>query len=288
MRRLIACATKSSKHNLNQDYCITVENPEIGAFGFILADGIGSHFKSEISSKFCSEELKRIIENLKSIDELNLESHFNDVKLSLCRYAECTSEFDINSINKDESLGTTLICILDCGKTYQMAYVGNGSIWYISGQFNKFGHNFYLPRNAVNLLNPHSIEEDGRIALCRYLSISNAQHNPTIITLSKDQSAPGEIIIASTDGFYSNDKILIGKDNDNKLWIKVDDPILILFKHLSKLLYQDLKEAKNKDLEVSLYELLDELLKSSIINDDASIGAIISENTIEYHQSKFK
>lgn len=288
MRRLIACATRSSKHNLNQDYCITVENPEIGAFGFILADGIGSHFKSEISSKFCSEALKKIIENLKSIDELNLESHFNDIKLSLCKYAECTSEFDINSINKNASLGTTLICILDCGKTYQMAYVGNGSIWYISGQFNKFGRNFYLPRNAVNLLNPHSIEEDGRIALCRYLSISNAQHNPTIITLSKDQSAPGEIIIASTDGFYSSDKILIGKDNDNKLWIKVDEPVLILFEHLSKLLYRDLNEAKNKDLEVSLYELLDELLKNSIMNDDASIGAIISEKTIEYYQSKFR
>lgn len=288
MGKLIACATDSNKSGTNQDFCVTLENSKIGISGFIVADGIGSHFKSELAAEFCSNKLKEILESLSDINELNFEKHFKDVKLALIDYAKNSDEFDFNSIEKSQSLGTTLICVIDCGKTYQIAYVGNGSVWLIDGRFNKFGKNFYLPWNSINLLNPHSIEQEGKAALYRYLSVSDVQYRPTILILGKNQFIPGEILIATTDGIFSNDAVQIGKDENNTLWIKVEETLPILYNHLSNFLSANPSNAKNEDLKLKLNQFLKELKEKSIMHDDTTIGAIISELTIDYHQKEFE
>lgn len=288
MRKLIACATNTNKSSINQDYCVTLKNSNIGISGVVVADGIGSHFKSEIAAKFCSIKLKEILEGLIDINELSFEKHFKDIKLALIEYAKNTDEFDFSSIDKSQSLGTTLICVIDCGETYQIAYAGNGSVWQIDGRFNKFGKNFYLPWNSINLLNPHSIEQEGKAALYRYLSVSDTQHRPTVLILSKNQFSPGEILIATTDGVFSNDAVPIGKDANNTLWIKGEETLPILYNHLSNFLSASPRDAKNEDLEFTLNQFLDELKEKSIMHDDTTIGAIISERTIDYHQTEFE
>ncbi len=291
MRKLIACATNTNKSSINQDYCATIDNLKIGISGVVVADGIGSHFKSEIAAKFCSTKLKEILEGLNDINELNFEKHFEDVRLALIEYAKNTDEFDFSSIDKNQSLGTTLICVIDCGKTYQIAYAGNGSVWQVDGRFNKFGKNFYLPWNSINLLNPHSIEQEGKAALYRYLSVSDIphiQHTPTVLILSKNQSSPGEIIIATTDGVFSNDAVPIAKDANNTLWIKGEESLPILYNHLSNFLSENPRDAKNDDLERTLNQFLEELKEKSIMHDDTTIGVIISEQTIDYHQTEFE
>lgn len=288
MGRLIACATNSNKSSANQDHCITVENTKIGISGVIVADGIGSHFKAEIAANFCSKKLKEIIETIDSIEKLNFERIYKDVKLSLIEFAKTTDEFDFNAIDKNLSLGTTLICVLDCGDEYHIAYSGNGSIWQVDGRFNKFGKNFYLPWNSINLLNPHSIEQEGKAALYRYLSVSDTQHRPTVLTLSKNQFSPGEILIATTDGVFSNDAVPIGKDANSTLWIKGEETMPILYNKLSNFLSNNPIEAKNEDLEFSLNQYLNELKEKSIMHDDTTLGVIISVKTIEYHQSIYE
>jgi len=288
MGKLIACATNTNKSSTNQDYCVILENSKIGISGVVIADGIGSHYKSELAAKFCSTKLKEILEDLNNINELNFEKHFKDVKLALIEYAKNTDEFDFSSIDKSQSLGTTLICVIDCGETYQIAYVGNGSVWQIDGRFNKFGKNFYLPWNSINLLNPHSIDQEGKAALYRYLSASDVQHRPTILILSKNQLSPGEILIATTDGIFSNDAVLIGKDTNNTLWIKGEETLSMLYHNLSSFLSINPLDAKNEDLESNLNLFLEELKEKSIMHDDTTIGIIISEKTIEYHQTEFE
>jgi serine/threonine protein phosphatase PrpC len=285
MGKLIACATNTNKNSVNQDYCLVVENKKIGISGVIIADGIGSHFKSEIAAKFCSIKLKELIEQMQTIEELNFEILYKDVKVSLIEFAKNSDEFDFNTIDKNSSLGTTLICILDCGDTYFIAYSGNGSIWHIDGRFNTFGKNFYLPWNSINLLNPHTIEQDGKAALYRYLSISDTQYLPTILILSKNQFSPGEIILATTDGIFSNDAVPIGKDSNNTIWIKGEETMPILYSQLSDFLSRNPKDAKTEDFEFVLAQYLNELKEKTIMHDDTTIGVIISENTIEYHQS---
>ncbi|WP_406824584.1 protein phosphatase 2C domain-containing protein [Pedobacter sp. KACC 23697] len=288
MGKLIACATDTNKNSINQDYCLVVENKIIGISGVIIADGIGSHFKSEIAAKFCSIKLKELVEQVQTIEELNFEILYRDVKISLMEFAKNSDEFDFNMIDKNSSLGTTLICILDCGNTYFIAYSGNGSIWHIDGRFNTFGKNFYLPWNSVNLLNPHTIEQDGKAALYRYLSLSDRQYLPTILILNKNQFSPGEIILATTDGIFSNDAVPIGKDSNDTIWIKGEETMPILYSQLSHFLSRNPKDAKAEDLEFVLAQYLSELKEKNIMHDDTTIGVIISENTIEYHQSIYE
>lgn len=285
MGKLIACATNSNKSSTNQDYYVSVYNEYLNLSGLIVADGIGSHFKSEIASKFCSNKLKELLEKIKSIDQLNFEELFKDVKLALIEYAKSTNEIDFNSLDKNLSLSTTLICILDFENEYLLAYVGNGSIWYVDGRFNKFGKNFYLPWNSINLLNPHSIEQEGKAALYRFISISDTQYRPTVIRLSKNKFSPGEIIIATTDGIFSNDAVPIGKDTNDTIWIKGEETMPILYNHLSNFLNTNPNIATNEDLKCTLNQYLSELKDRSIMHDDSTLGVIISELTIEYHQN---
>lgn len=288
MAQIIACATQTNKNGTNQDYCIVFSNPTLGLSGVIIADGIGSHFRSEIASSFCSKKLKEILENLNSADELNFEIFYKDVKLALIEYAKSTDDFDFNSIDKNQSLGTTLICILDDGNKYHIAYAGNGSIWHVDGRFNKFSQSYYLPWNSINLLNPHCIEQEGKAALYRYLSVSDTQYRPTILTLNKNDFAPGEIIIATTDGVYTSDAVPVGKDANETLWIKGEEAMPLLYKHLSSFLSNNPIDAKNEDLEFTLNQFLEELKEKQLMHDDTTVGAIISKRAIEFHQSIYE
>lgn len=288
MKNLIGCATETNKGSVNQDYYATVENTALGVSGFIIADGIGSHFKAEIGAKVCSHKLKDLIEALESIEQLDFEELFKNVKVALIEYAKRTDEFDFNSINKDLSLGTTLICVLDDGKHYHIAYIGNGSVWHIDGRFNRFGQNFYLPWNSINLLNPHCIEQDGKPALYRYLSISDTQSTPTVLRLSKNHFSPGEIILATTDGIFSNDAVPVGKDANGTLWIKGEETLPILYSKLSDFFKTNPIEASIEDINSALAAYLKGLKEKSIMHDDSTIGVIISKKALEYHQDIFE
>jgi hypothetical protein len=48
------------------------------------------------------------------------------------------------------------------------------------------------------------------------------------------------------------------------------------------------RDAKNEDLEFTLNQFLEELKEKSIMHDDTTIGVIISERTIDYHQAEFE
>jgi serine/threonine protein phosphatase PrpC len=253
-----------------------------------LADGIGSHYKSELASKQCVNKLKDIIENLDSLQKLDLRSHYKDVQLSLLDFAKKSEEIDFETIDKRKSLGTTLICVLDCGEYYSISYTGNGSVWHVDGRFNAFGKNYYLPWNSINLLNPHCIPEDGKSALYRYLSIYDVQFEPSVLTLQKNKFIPGEILIVTTDGIFSNDAVPVAKDQNNTIWIRGEETMPLLYSHLSKFLRSNIQVADSAMLDVALMSYLTELKSLEIMHDDTTIGVIISERTISFHQSEYE
>jgi serine/threonine protein phosphatase PrpC len=283
LKTLIGCASDTIKSSQNQDYCVTVENSICGISGVILADGIGSHFKSEYSAKFCSEYLKKQIEALSNINYLDFDQLFSNVQAALIIEAKKNTEFDFNSLDKENSLGTTLICVIDCDNFYNIAYVGNGSIWYISGGFTQFNSNFYLPWNSINLLNPHCVEQEGKSALERFISISDSNHTPTILKISKNTIQPGEIIVATTDGVSSNDAVQVGKDGEGTLWIKAEETLPILYDYLSKFMGNNIIQAHSTDLNLKLQSYLAELKTRGLMHDDTTLGVIVSQKAIEYH-----
>jgi PPM family protein phosphatase len=284
MTSLYACSTATIKSSVNQDYCLTVKNDRANFIGVIVADGIGSHFKAELSSKFCAEKLKEQLEKVENGSEIDFESLFKEIKNSLFEFAKQSTEFKFDEINKAKSLGTTLLCALELEKEFIIAYSGNGSIWHTKGSFNKFSSNRYLPWNSINLLNPHCNEEEGKAALYRYISVSDAQYLPTIIHLSKSLFTPGDIIIVTSDGVFSSDQVQIGKDDNETVWIRSEESMPILYNVLSEFLKKNPKEAKNEDLEFALNIFLENLKTKNYIHDDTTLGVIVSEKTIDFHQ----
>jgi serine/threonine protein phosphatase PrpC len=279
MSSLISCASLTHKKDKpNQDYCETFNNPSLNFKGVIVADGLGSHFKSELSSKFC---VKRLKENLENIDHLviNYSELFLKIKKDLEIYAE-------NNLTPEEKastfLGTTLICALEFEDEYQIAYIGNGSIWQISGNFNHFSASRSLPWNSINLLNPHNIEEEGESKMFKYISTADVSSIPSVIKLSKNEDAYGDIIVIATDGIYSNDEAKIGKDNKGVIWEMGEETMIELYKSLNELFVKSPIEIKEDDLKFELEKYLNLIKEQDIMDDDTTLGLIISEKVIQY------
>lgn len=284
MNSIISCASQTHKRDKpNQDFCIAFDNSNLKIKGVIVSDGIGSHAFSEISSRFCAERAKEKLQTLENLP-IDFKTIFFEIKKEL-------EEFVINELTKDDlnktTLGTTLICAVETLDEYQIAYVGNGSIWQISGNFNHFGKAIALPWNSINLLNPHTIEQKGKSVLYKYISIADVSTIPSIIKLSKNEDAFGDIIIITSDGVYTSDEAKIGKDDNGVIWEMGEDTMIELYKTLDIFFSDNPSEATNVDLEFELNKYLTLLRHRDIMDDDTTLGVIISQKAIDYQQNKW-
>jgi serine/threonine protein phosphatase PrpC len=281
MSSIISCASQTHKKDKpNQDYCTSFTNPKLGIKGVIVADGLGSHLRSEISSNFCAEKLKEKLENVDNL-QINYRKLFAEVKTELEIFAgtELNAEEKANTI-----LGTTLICVVEFDSEYQIAYVGNGSIWQISGNFNHFNASRSLPWNSINLLNPHNIEEKGEPKMFKYISTADVSTIPSEIKLSKNEDSYGDIIVIASDGIYSNDEAKIGKDSKGINWVMGEDTMIELYKALNALFLNNPSEITESDLHFELEKYLTLLRERDFMDDDTTLGLIISNKVIQYQQ----
>jgi len=282
MKTIISCASQTHKSTSNQDFCGIVINEVANFKGVIVADGIGSHLKSELSSKFCTKLLIEKLKHVISFDNADFDAFYDSIKDELKVYSK--KELTEDEL-KNNPFGTTLICAIELENEYFFAYVGNGSIWHISGNFNHFGENRYLPWNVNNLLTPHTVEEDGKSALYKYISICDTVAcKPSIIRVSKSEDFFGDIIIITTDGVFTNDEVKIGKDDNDVIWIMGEESMSILFKKLSTLFNNAPQYINEPDVQLMLNHYLSELKEKKIMHDDTTIGVIISPKVLQYQQ----
>lgn len=286
MKSIITCVSQTNKPAANQDFCTTIVNDKAGIKGVIVADGIGSHASSELSSKFCVERLKEKIEAVENSSEINFKELFTEINAELAEYA---SQKLPEEILKHNPLGTTLICTLELEDRYIFSYVGNGSIWQISGNFNHFSLNRYLPWNVNNLLTPHTYEEEGKSVLYKFMSITpNISCSPTVLTINKDDTY-GDIILITTDGIYTNDEAKIGKDDNDVIWIMGEETMVLLYEKLNLFFENNLSnEELEEELQKYLEEYLSELKSNQIMHDDTTLGIIISPETVLYQQERYR
>ena len=276
---IIACASQTHKKDKpNQDFCIVFQNQKLNFQGVIVADGIGSHYRSELSSKFCVENLKERLERIESMP-IDFNKLFHEVHTDLIQYANTA----LSPEEREKTvLGTTLICACEFDSEYQFAYLGNGSIWQISGNFNHFSTNTYLPWNSINLLNPHTVQENGVSSLYKYFSIVDINTNPSIIKISKNEDSYGDIIVIATDGIYTNDDAKIGKDDNGVIWQMVENSMIELYKAFNALFADNSSQLTTERLEQDLNKYLSFLKEKDIMADDTTLGVIISSKTINY------
>lgn len=306
MITLKASSTLTHKKTANQDYHTNFRNQNLDFNCIIVADGIGSHPKSELSSKFCVSKLREILENIETSDKINFRDIFSIVKNELILYAQNTDDITSDEL-KSTILGTTLICVLEFEDYYDIAYIGNGSIWHISANFNRFSANQYVPWNSINilnphivaengstecfislnLLNPHTVEENGKSALYKYFSTdTHVSVVPTCIRLSKDKDIFGEIIVVASDGLYTNDAILAGKDDNGTVWIKGDENMILFYTMLNSLFINGTNEMTDGDVLLNIDSYLNIIKDKGLMQDDTTIGILISEQALKYQNIK--
>ena len=289
--RSISClATTTNRVNAtaNQDSYASAENRRLALKALIVADGLGSFEYAELASQVVTQQVKVSLEEMRSAKELDFHKLFKEAKAELIRFAERFEQEKGLTINRDQSFGTTLIVAVEEARCFRIAYVGNGAIWHIRGNFNQFHHTKYLPWNALNYLNPHSVQNEmGKEAVYRLISCSHAQEEclPTILHIEKDDESYGDLLMICTDGIYSYDQVPIGKLKDGSVWISGEATMPLFFQTLREYFEQSAVYSEHA-LQHVIQTYLETLKQQGMLDDDATLGVLITQKALEYQRKR--
>jgi len=279
VERPVVSSFSITKKAKNRDAHNTICNNKHSLYGVIVADGIGNHEKVEVAAQFVVDFLKAQIEQADSIEESSLEVAFEN----------CKTAFDrkFRSVISNPQFGTTAIVALEYphsgSSRIKAAYVGNGAIWHIKGNFNQFSENQRFPWNSINYLNPHSEEQNGKEALYNCISFSEKNYlGPSSIDFSCD-SEFGDIVMICTDGIYSYDQMVCSEDGFGEIWLQYNIKMKVFYRYLAEYFKQG--NYNKETLEKMLYNYLSELKEMNLLDDDATLGLIISCKAMEYQKS---
>jgi serine/threonine protein phosphatase PrpC len=285
----VVTVTNKDNASENQDYGVTAKNQAVPMSAMIIADGLGSFEYAELAAREVVEFVRGQIENAVPEDAPDPSVLFHHAKTHLVEFANQFSEEKKISLDRARSFGTTLIAGLETITHLTLGYAGNGGIWHLRGNFNHFHESKYLPWNAVNYLNPHSVQGSaGKEELYRLLSLADDTDEavPSVFRMEKDESYFGDIILICTDGIYSSDQVPVGKAGDGSLWISAEKIMPLFYDHLNAY-FAGPGEWTDQTLEKAMQEYLNTLKEQKLLEDDATLGVLITAKTLAYQQ-KFR
>ncbi len=244
---------------LNQDYA------DFDDRTLIICDGIGEFPNSGIVSKIVVEQY--ISKKYKSISELIYDKKLLDLR------------------QKGIEGGTTLISAkINKSDKVELEYLGNGGIIHLHGDFST-NVNSEKPYRYGDLMNPH-ISPNG--SLTKHISHNSEKQemNSTKITLNLNYTS-GDIILLFSDGISSLEDKVILLDNENRFW-RIENPaIQLILKELNLFLKSNFNSENFKESLIEFNGTILKKLKSeNYLEDDASLGFIITENVINHYKEK--
>lgn len=282
-----AVATETNKKGTNQDSFCQKYLPSASASIIAVADGVGSSFRSEIGSAFVANRAVELIAEAieKDPKQIDFDCIFNRVQQDFDLEIEKQFADQMDVIpTTGMAFATTLVVGIDLPDRFIAAYVGNGSIIHLSNRFITFPKYICVPWNAVNLLNPHTVDQDGKESLYRvffYKGIGRA-HQPSVVEVRKQkQGNDGEIFIITTDGVNSNDHDIAGKDEEGSIWSPVSQQLADLYDHL-KAYVTSPEEINNETLLTSVETYLKAMKEGKKLDDDTTLGVFITPLAIKY------
>ena len=273
----------------NQDDCAQTYIESVNAHIVAVADGVGSHKYAEIGSSFVVSKAIELLSDLVVRNPYNIdfEQVFADIQSSLNDHIQ-KNYASKEELQEGSCFGTTLIIGIDLPDKFIAAYIGNGSIFNISGYFANFPPSIYLPWNSINMLNPHTVEQEGKEALYKIFTWegNKQDHTPTVFEIIKNKDLPGEIFILTTDGVYSADHSVPGKDGEGFIWIPSSKTMEFLYEYLKNyMLNKDVKHDETS-LENMLNSYLLHLKETKEMFDDTTLGVVITGNCLKYFEEK--
>jgi len=280
----ICVISSDTKKSLNQDYGSHVFVDEAQAHVFAVADGVGSSFKAEESSRLVCEKAVELV--ARSLQEgktdVDFCSIFETVQHELDTCVESNYDDELPTM-KEGSFGSTLIVGIDYVDRFVAAYVGNGSILHIGGNFIKFPAYMSLPWNAVNLLNPHTVEVEGKEALYKlfFYKAEPKQYKPSVVEVRKTDCEPGDLFVITTDGVYSSDHEVAVKDDEGEIWMPFPKTLGMLYDTLKGYALGD-NEINETTLQQVLAQYMNEIKETGAMDDDTTLGVVVTKQAIDY------
>ncbi len=282
---IVAYSTNTYKEEeQNQD---AVSYLEKGFNVIMVADGIGTSSFAKEGAKFVIDRMDILLQEL-DIEQVDFQELFIQVQKDMNNEIP-KEEYYINREVSDErlSFGTTLIVAIETAKKFIIGYVGNGAIIHIRGNITEFSkETYYLPWVCTNYLNPHSEPTMGQEGLTKHFALGNEENQitPSVIEINKDNIDYGDLLVICTDGIYSADQNDIAKDEDGNIWMSVSKPLVFLIDDLR--IFLESHDLHQKGLELTLNSYLGKLKETHQMQDDCTLGVLMSGKAIEYQKSK--
>ncbi|MFL5386153.1 MAG: protein phosphatase 2C domain-containing protein [Longimicrobiaceae bacterium] len=284
-RETLVCAatvTPREDSERNEDAFMPVCAPRAGVYGVAVADGLGSYSRAGRAARYAAREAAAWLrDETEHFGRGTLTRLFAQVHTGLRSHARDAAG---GGDPEAQAFGTTLLVGLDAGAELVAAYAGNGAIWHIRGNLDGFASAAGLPWNAVNLLNPHSVPRDGREVLYNILDAAEATPPlPTEVSVRKDPRF-GDILVLCTDGIYSADQLTHGTDASGGAWVSAE-ATMVAFHQALRELFAGWDGEGEPPLEATLRAYLGALRSRGMLEDDATVGVIVTADALRYQRS---
>lgn len=270
---IIASATVgSTPSRINEDAAFSLVHND--GYHVAVADGVGSASHGKEASNFVIAQLECLLKEAEAPKDIS--KHYQTIQKNLNEIQESSG---------DGEYETTLISLHHTLKNkFEFNYAGNGCIFHFKGNFWQQKTPSHLPFNLVNYLSPHTVLENGKEVLFNYFSNKNEiELLPSEISISADPYF-GDIFIIGTDGFYSEDQKKVGK-NKSGIWQQVSQLLSTFFDELSKIFVEN-KQLSEEMISNFLEGFLNEMKNQLQLEDDTSIGVLISDIALKYHRKQ--
>lgn len=249
---------------LGQDATGFVNDEGRGAL--IICDGIGEFADSDVAAKTLVNAFQR--------------SPFSSI-------AQILGDKEV-VLKKRQGLvgGSTLLLArqksIDC---VRLEFLGNGGAIHLTGDFAE-SREFDVPYRYSNILNPHV---KANRSLYKHVSHHSArlELRPSFFELNLN-SASGDIILVFSDGISSLEERVIIKDDEGRYWRHESSSVQFIISRLHNFLI----DQGNSDFQTQLLEfnqdVIRELKKKGELEDDASLGIIITTQVLDYYQETYQ
>lgn len=256
---------------------------------YLSARHLNIKLKQDSSSFICEEDFKALI----LCDGIG---EFSQSQIVSAKVADVMTEkayTDINQLIQDSEIialrdkiengGTTVIfAFLESNKKVKIQYLGNGGCIRLNGDFNQSSQGL-VPYKYNHLINPH-INDSG--ALTRHLSKESGSQERIVSEISSCLNNPnGDILLFFSDGISSLEENVIIKDNEGRFWRHESSSIQIILENLNLFLMENKNSADFQEELINFnMEVLNELNNLKLLEDDASLGIIITDEVLNYYR----
>ena len=163
----------------------------------------------------------------------------------------------------------------------RIAYIGNGGIIHMHGDFGFEPNSIH---RFSNLMIPH-VDKNG--TLIRHISRQSIPTDLHPAFLEISLTAPfGDIVLFFTDGIVSLEEEQIIVDDSGRIWRNQSEAVSFILNELHEWLQRNCKEFSNESLLAFNQEVLEELKAKGKLEDDASMGIVITEDVFTFYRGK--